>query len=169
MRRCLLAVLLLAGTLPVAEARLYEWRNPHSGSVQLSGAPPGWYRSDAGGPRVRVYEEGRLVDDTAIELPAAHRARLREEAFRELERRQQAEAARRLELAARREARRRELAAKRREAAARAAAREARNDAETGHVAESSAPAPTQGELDAATVERLKAIISEWDSRNTAQ
>jgi len=40
--------------------------SPTTGSVQLSGTPPAWYRSDVAGPRVQVFESGNLVDDTAI-------------------------------------------------------------------------------------------------------
>lgn len=60
-----------------AQARMYQWVDTQTGTVQLSGAPPAWYRSTQSGPRVFVFENGRLVDDTARELPAEQSALLR--------------------------------------------------------------------------------------------
>ena len=47
----LLAVLLAA---PDAQAQLYRWVDPESGSVKLSNAPPPWYRDERPGPAVQV-------------------------------------------------------------------------------------------------------------------
>jgi len=155
-----------------AEARMYQWVSPTTGTVQLSGEPPPWYRSGAGGPRVQVFDDGNLVDDTAIELPRAQAEALREDAFREARQRQRAEALERLERAARREERLREererlaqarRAQQRERAVQAAAATEQPPDAAGGP-----AQAAAEGVLDEETVARLKAIIAEFDRRGGA-
>ena len=60
---------------------MYQWVDPDSGTTQLSGMPPAWYRGDEKGPRVWVFENGQLVDDTGIAVSEAERERLRREAF----------------------------------------------------------------------------------------
>jgi hypothetical protein len=64
-----------------ADARMYQWSHPSSGTVQLSGSPPPWYRSTVNGPRVFVFDNGRLVDDTAVSVAEEHRLALRASAF----------------------------------------------------------------------------------------
>jgi hypothetical protein len=71
---------LLACAMP-ASARMYQWLDPQSRTTQLSGKPPAWYRLDSAGPRVFVFDEGRLVDDTARPLAADAARALRQEAF----------------------------------------------------------------------------------------
>ncbi|MCG3202932.1 MAG: hypothetical protein NFCOHLIN_02818 [Gammaproteobacteria bacterium] len=82
--RSLIPVLLVAAcaALP-AQARMYQWVNPQSGRTQMSGKPPAWYRSDKPGPRVFVFENGRLIDDTARAVGIEERAALRATAFAE--------------------------------------------------------------------------------------
>lgn len=63
------------------EARMYQWVEPGVDTTQLSGKPPAWYRSTAGGPRIFVFENGRLIDDTGIEVSNEVRQRMRQEAF----------------------------------------------------------------------------------------
>jgi hypothetical protein len=69
----------------LGEARLYQWVDPDTGTTQLSGRPPAWYRGSTPGvaklPRVYVFENGRLIDDTAIVIPLDRQAVLRMEAF----------------------------------------------------------------------------------------
>lgn len=65
----------------VAYARMYQWIDPDTGTSQLSGKPPHWYRSDIPGPRVIVYENGRVIDDTGIDLSEDEDERLRQEAL----------------------------------------------------------------------------------------
>lgn len=65
----------------VLEARMYQWVEPGVDTTQLSGKPPAWYRSTAGGPRIFVFENGRLIDDTGIEVSDEVRQRMRQEAF----------------------------------------------------------------------------------------
>lgn len=64
-----------------ADARMYQWTDPDTGTTQLSGKPPTWYRSEQGGPRVFVFEKNRIVDDTAIEVSTGERESLRRQAF----------------------------------------------------------------------------------------
>ena len=130
----------------LAEARLYQWTNPKSGSVQFSGAPPSWYRSDAGGSRVLVFERGKLIDDTGVGVSAERGRSLREEAFREFDERKELEALRKLEQAARRDAARER---------ARALAQEAQQA--SGDPDMSYEPDP------AADEEVKKAILDAWD------
>jgi len=62
-------------------ARMYQWTETDTGSTQLSGKPPMWYRSAASGPRVFVFDKGRLIDDTAVEVDEDVRQQLRQKAF----------------------------------------------------------------------------------------
>ena len=78
MRLLFIFLLLLSS---VVEARMYQWVEPGVETTQLSGKPPAWYRSSNGGPRIFVFENGRLVDDTGIEVSDEVRQRLREDAF----------------------------------------------------------------------------------------
>lgn len=74
-------VLVLSISAFVVEARMYQWVEPGVETTQLSGKPPAWYRSAAGGPRTFVFENGRLIDDTGIEVSDEVRQQMREEAF----------------------------------------------------------------------------------------
>jgi len=74
-------ILLFSITTFVAEARMYQWTEPGVETTQLSGKPPPWYRSTEGGPRVFVFDKGRLIDDTAVEVSDEIRQRMRQEAF----------------------------------------------------------------------------------------
>lgn len=61
-----------------ADASMYQWMEPDTGTAQLSGIPPPWYRGTAPGPRVQVFENAELVDDTAIVVPEPQRRALRD-------------------------------------------------------------------------------------------
>lgn len=148
----LFLLLLVAST--AAGARMYEWQDPISGSVQFSGEPPSWYRSPEGGPRVRVYDGGKLVDDTSIALSAEDNRSMRELAIGELREEQQLAAIKRLERTARREESRREQ--ERREAA------KAEAEAEQSDTSEAP-PEVLPESLDAEEVKRLKDILAEFD------
>ena len=76
-----LIIVFLLSLSSVAEARMYQWVEPGVETTQLSGKPPAWYRSANGGPRVFVFENGRLIDDTAIDVSDEVRQRMRKEAF----------------------------------------------------------------------------------------
>jgi len=60
---------------------MYQWVDPDSGTTRFSGKPPVWYRSPDGGPRVFVFENNRIIDDTSILVTDAERDRLRQQAF----------------------------------------------------------------------------------------
>jgi hypothetical protein len=166
-RHALCALLLTSALVPVlADARMYQWVSPGTGAVRLSGQPPPWYRGARDGPRVRVFDNGNLVDDTAIALPRAQREELREAAFRESEQRQQAEAVQRLERAARREQLHREETARLEQAQRERSAAQAASAAQA-EAQDAPAQAP-EGQLDDDTVARLKAIISEYDRRGAS-
>ena len=77
----ILLTLLLSVMTTVAESRMYQWTEPGVETTQLSGKPPAWYRSAAGGPRIFVFNKGRLIDDTDIEVSAEVRQRMRQQAF----------------------------------------------------------------------------------------
>lgn len=62
-------------------ARLYQWTEQDTGTTQLSGKPPAWYRSAGGGPRVFVFDNGRLIDDTGVKVSEEIRQRMRRQAF----------------------------------------------------------------------------------------
>ena len=76
-----LALALVAILTGPAAARMYQWTQPDTGRVQLSGTPPAWYRAAEPGPRVFVFDDGLLIDDTAIPVSESQRVLLREEAL----------------------------------------------------------------------------------------
>lgn len=82
-----------------AQARMYQWTDPESGTAYLSGIPPAWYRSAQGGPRVLVFEDGKVVDDTEWSASRERERALREKAMEELQARKEAERQRKAELA----------------------------------------------------------------------
>ena len=65
-----------------AWARMYQWVDPRSGRTQMSGVPPAWYRSGQPGPRIFVFENGQIIDDTRISVSEDKRQTLREQAFK---------------------------------------------------------------------------------------
>jgi hypothetical protein len=159
MNRLLLILLLLVST--AAAARMYQWQNPNSKSIQFSGEPPAWYRNSAAGPRVRVFVDGKLVDDTTIRLSPEDDQSMRDIAFRAVQEEQQLEAIKRLERTARREDRRRRQA--RREALRAQAKTEA---AESTEVLPEALPEVLPEFLDAEMIERLKSIVFAYDRAN---
>ena len=145
-------------------ARMYQWTDPGSGNTRLSGEPPAWYRSAERGPRVLVFENGRLVDDTAVVLPPEQRKALREAAFLEVDLRRERDAVKKLERAALREARRREEASGQFSGQTIEDAENALSADATQSQNAASTPAP--GSLDGGMVEQLKALISAWDRQS---
>ncbi len=67
MRRALAAAaVVVALAAPAADAQLYRWRDPQSGSVKLSSIPPPWYgRGVSNGPHVEVIVQGKAADPLA--------------------------------------------------------------------------------------------------------
>lgn len=151
MKHYLLSIALLALLLAVsAEARMYQWVNPNSGTVQLSGSPPSWYRNDEGGPRILVFDGGHLIDDTAIEISDGERQALREDASHALDDHTSLEALGQLN----RIALRQDVSSDR-----------GQEGDEKQEMVEAIA-GQQPGVLDKVTIEELKAIIGEWDKRN---
>lgn len=74
----LISLLLTSGHV---YARMYQWSDPDTGTTQFSGKPPAWYRGTTGGPRVFVFESGRLIDDTAVDVSDDIRQQMRQQAF----------------------------------------------------------------------------------------
>jgi len=162
MLRIIPFLLLILGVSVGSQARMYQWISPTSQQTQLSGIPPAWYRSEAGGPRVQVFEQGNLIDDTKIALPPSQREDLRDAAFNELQQRQQAEALRRLELVARRSAlKEKEDEIRTERVAAEKAERQAKQLQEKDQAASG-----IEENVDAAMIDRLKSLIGQFDRGN---
>lgn len=136
------------------DARMYQWVSPQSHATQLSGKPPPWYRGPHGGPRVIVFENGQVIDDTAIEVSQEHRESLRGVAFGLL-----------AEELVEKQEKRAELATKLKEMA--------ESDYLDELLQEEEPPAPIgvpepPRELEIlSTVEQLKAVIDAWDRFRT--
>ena len=158
MTRLLFLLILLIST--TAGARMYQWQDPRSKSMQFSGVPPAWYRGLQSGPRVRVYDGGKLIDDTTIPLSPEDDRSMRDMAFRALEEEQQVEAIKRLERAALREESRREQVR-----------RDALKEQASSEQSDTTIEAPPEvlpESLDADEVSKLKAILAEFDRTNSA-
>ena len=82
-RYCLFGLLFFSQSILMesVQAQMYQWADPETGTTQLSGKPPTWYRSAEGGPRVFVFNRGKIVDDTGIEISDEQRISLRTKAF----------------------------------------------------------------------------------------
>ena len=63
-----LTVLLCLFFAGPAIAQVYAWNDSQTGAKRLTNIPPPWYKTPDGKPhpRVTVYENGRLVDDTGL-------------------------------------------------------------------------------------------------------
>ena len=72
-------------TMLSAHARMYQWVDPASKITQFSGKPPVWYRSKDNGPRVIVFENNQIIDDTNIRVSDVEQDRLRRLAFLQAE------------------------------------------------------------------------------------
>lgn len=158
--RLLTAALATALLAAPAHARMYQWVNAQSGRTQMSGKPPAWYRSDRPGPRIFVFENGRLIDDTARAVSLEERAALRSRAF-EISA-QEAEAARAAALA-KQQGEARQVAKADSDAAAKSALE--RGFGDTPQVSTETKPA----EASDATIARLKSIINAWEDQQTQE
>ena len=162
--RSLVATLAVVGcTLgaSTADARMYQWLSPSTGSLQMSGQPPPWYRSEVSGPRVYVFEGGFLVDDTGIDVSDARQQTLRRFAFDEAKKRRTLEALARV----------RAGTATDEDRVLAETAVEPEPVPDTATVAAGASPAGEQpvgsgvlpDNLDSDAIERLKKIISDFD------
>ncbi len=145
---------------------MYQWVDGESGNVRLSGEPPSWYRGGERGPRVLVFEDGRLVDDTAIKMPPEQRKAYREAAFLEVDLRREQDAVKKLERAALREARRRQEAERQISAQLNAQPDSEETSASEDTKSRAALSGSSPAELDGGVVEQLKALISTWDQQN---
>lgn len=85
MTRIVIIMVLSLSCTSVSAARMYQWVDPNTGTTQLSGKPPVWYRAVEPGPRTFVFEKDRIVDDTGISLSERERERLRQQALLDAE------------------------------------------------------------------------------------
>ena len=131
---------------------MYQWVDPVTGSLQMSGRPPAWYRSGWDGPRVRVFDNGTVVDDTSILVDEAEMLALREEAFRQFDEVRQLNALKRLESEALKEAEREE--------------RLSSVDELLLDELDEPSDEPLPDTLNDDTIGQLKDLIKEWDSLN---
>lgn len=168
--RTLLLLLTLLLAAPV-QARMYQWVSPQSGITQLSGTPPPWYRSGTPGPRVFVFEDGRIIDDTAIKVTPAERERLHEQAFRQADELAKAAPAAPAQQPEAASSAPHETAAEAPGESAQQSAEEAEAEAAAEPPAPDAGTAQSVGKTNAAstqsTIERLKAIIANWDKKQT--
>jgi hypothetical protein len=155
---------ILVFTILSAHARMYQWIDPASKITQFSGKPPVWYRSAKGGPRVIVFENNRIIDDTNIRVSDVEQQRLRRQAFVEAE-------------SDRETAKEKLVKAKRLEAFS----KQTEDDEEQTPVpppmaAEQSdkpatpakAPAPTAAERDVEVVNQMRMLIQAWEKNKAA-
>ncbi len=173
-RYCFIVLLVFIQSVLIlsVQAQMYQWTDPETGTTQLSGKPPAWYRSAEGGPRVFVFNRGKVVDDTGIDISDEQRIRLRIKAF------VRAEGDR---LAAREKVMKAE---KLKEAMERNADETLMQDSEIARfpdepqngsdyevieapVAEELAETETREED--ISVEKMKALIAEWESKRTEE
>lgn len=152
-----LIILLLVFSSSVS-ARMYQWVDPDSGSTQLSGTPPIWYRSAQGGPRVFVFDNTKVVDDTGIQVSEDERERLRQQAFLMVEE-------------DREQAKEKLLQSKRLKAALdKNRKEEAEEDTDTPEIIELSDNSLAERELaqqEPATIDQMKKLIEDWEQSQT--
>jgi len=151
-----LVLIVMGLTASLVEARMYQWTDADSGNTQLSGNPPSWYRGQTRGPRIFVFEQGRLIDDTSIAVEEPERQALRANAFRQAG-----------EMAT--------LAQARRAAQARASLKDAESDssmsldepfADDPRLVDTVTEEPVEAQTDN-TIATLKALIEAWDIQRT--
>lgn len=160
MPKLILIVLLLLAAGPAA-ARMYQWVNPASGRTQMSGNPPAWYRADDAAtdgkhmPRVLVFENGQLIDDTAIAVSDDRRQQLRRQAFRGAELEAHAAAAQP------------EASGSPKAPSATGGTDIARGD--FGEPLPTATAKPTTPPDSDATINKMKALLEQWDKHKTEQ
>ena len=167
---CLIVVLFIGQSVLMqsAQAQMYQWVDPESGTTQLSGKPPTWYRSAEGGPRVFVFNHGKVVDDTGIDVSDEQRTSLRTKAFIRAEEDRLAAKEKSME------------AAKLKAAMARNADETALQDGEDKVFLDESQDEPMEEQMMAESaeeevseeeisVEKMKALIKEWENKRTEE
>ena len=141
---------------PAVNARMYQWTDPDSGTTQLSGKPPAWYRSRGTGPRVFVFDKGKVIDDTGVSVSETERDRLRQQAFLQAEEDKSA-------------ARDKLLEAKLLEAALGSDQKEEEVVVETEElaIATEKPPAAETPPTEQEAINRMRGLIEEWEARRT--
>ena len=151
---------------------MYQWLDPATGITQLSGKPPPWYRSGEGGPRVFVFEHGRVIDDTGIKVPPSVRRQLRQQAL--LVAKQKGEAAARVLNAGGL----RTAVQQSKEKGKQTSAQESKKAEKPAPAAAGSGPAeagppagkqPAETPTSTAQEKAMKAVISRWEKNRTDQ
>ena len=158
-----LFALFLLASLPI-EARMYQWQDPDSGTTQLSGKPPAWYRSTETGPRVIVFEKGRIVDDTNIKIPDAEREAMRTQALSRVE--EDKEKAKQMALEAEKL---KSMSATDVEEKAAVTDEQAEGTEEPAVTEEQPAAKDELPGMEGLTEEDMRALISEWEKQRTEQ
>lgn len=157
-------LIVLAFTILSAHARMYQWIDPASKITQLSGKPPVWYRSKKGGPRIIVFENNRIVDDTNIRVSDVEQERLRRQAFLETETNREA-AKEKLLQAKRLEAISERMGGGKDQTKATPLTPTVQaNNTEP----QSSTTSPPAAVTDAAVVNRMRLLIQQWEAKNAA-
>ena len=164
----LLMCCVISLTIFSANARMYQWVDPATKITQFSGKPPVWYRSDTGGPRIIVFENNRVIDDTNIKVSDIEQQRLRHDAFvlsesnREIAREKLLQA-KRLEAISKRMDESQEYTE-----AAPTTPQEStgKSAAAAPEVKKAPAPAPPQI-TDEVVVDQMRKLIQEWEQKRT--
>ncbi len=152
---CLMFFLLLGQCvfMQSVQAQMYQWIDPETGTTQLSGKPPPWYRGAEGGPRIFVFNRGKVVDDTGIQISDDQGIKLRLKAFMSAEKdrlaaREKLDKVAKLKMALQKNA----------NEAARAESEDAVAEKE---FRDATAGTPVEKELDEDSVAKMKALIAE--------
>lgn len=152
------------------QAQMYQWVDPETGTTQLSGKPPVWYRSAEGGPRVFVFNRGKVVDDTGIDISDEQRISLRTKAFVSAEgdrlaAKKKAMEAAKLKAAMKRNADKTLMQDGEIAGFPDEPQNESRDEVVEAPVVEELAEIETREEE--ISVEKMKALITEWESKRT--
>jgi len=152
-------------TILSAHARVYQWVDPASTITQFSGKPPVWYRGMEGGPRVIVFENNRIIDDTNIRVSDVEQGRLRRLAFLQAETDRETAKEKLLQ------AKRLEAISEQTQGGKQQSSTETQSSAE--QASESAAPVntpepPATAVTDAVVVDRMRMLIQEWEKKNAA-
>ena len=147
------------------QAQMYQWADPETGTTQLSGKPPAWYRSGEGGARVFVFNRGKIVDDTGIEVSDEKRISLRRKAFVDAEKDRVAANQKAMEAA-----RLKAAMEKNSEDISEEEAHE--HQVESGEIVVMEEPEDeelieTEMSTEEESVEKLKALIADWEDKRT--
>lgn len=153
-------------TISSAYARMYQWVDPATKITQFSGKPPVWYRSDDGGPRVIVFENNRVIDDTNIRVSEVEQQRLRHEAFLRAETNREIAREKLLQ------AKRLEAISKQQEGSqepSQAVTATSQGLAEKSAEETPAVKVPAQGQItDEVVVDQMRKMIQEWEQKRAA-